>query len=64
MSLVQAIRIARRSGRNIVMRLFYIDGMTWNEVGAKLKYSKGAIQKIRKSAFENLSKKCEQSELK
>lgn len=62
--LVQVIESLDDPVENIVMRLFYIDGMTWNEVGAKLKYSKGAIQKIRKSAFENLSKKCEQSELK
>lgn len=62
--LVQVIESLDDPVENIIMRLFYIDGMTWNEVGAKLKYSKGAIQKIRKSAFENLSKKCEQSELK
>lgn len=62
--LVQAIESLDDPVENIVMRLFYIDGMTWNEVEAKLKYSRGAIQKIRKSAFENLSKKCERSELK
>ena len=62
--LIQAIESLNDPVENIVMRLFYIDGMTWNEVEAKLKYSRGAIQKIRKSAFENLSKKCEQSELK
>ena len=62
--LVRAIESLDDPIENIVMRLFYIDGMTWNEVGAKLKYSKGAIQKIRKSAFRNLSKNCERSELK
>ena len=62
--LVQAIESLDDPIENIVMRLFYINGMTWNEVGAKLKYSRGAIQKIRKSAFENLSKNCERSELK
>lgn len=62
--LVQAIESLNDPVENIVMRLFFIDGMTWNEVEAKLKYSRGAIQKIRKSAFENLSKKCERSELK
>ena len=62
--LVQAIESLDDPVENIVMRLFYINGMTWNEVGAKLKYSRGAIQKIRKSAFENLSKNCERSELK
>ena len=62
--LVQAIESLDDPVENIVMRLFYIDGMTWNEVGAKLKYSRGAIQKIRKSAFKNLAKNCEQSELK
>lgn len=62
--LVQAIESLDDPIENIVMRLFFIDGLTWNEVEAKLKYSRGAIQKIRKSAFENLSKKCERSELK
>lgn len=62
--LVQAIESLDNPVENIVMRLFYIDGMTWNEVEAKLKYSRGTIQKIRKSAFENLSKNCERSELK
>ncbi|CAM1659288.1 hypothetical protein SORA22_12160 [Streptococcus oralis] len=62
--LVQAIESLDDPVENIVMRLFFIDGLTWNEVEAKLKYSRGAIQKIRKSAFENLSKKCERSELK
>lgn len=54
--LVQAIESLDDPVENIVMRLFFIDGLTWNEVEAKLKYSRGAIQKIRKSAFENLSK--------
>lgn len=62
--LVHAIESLDDPVENIVMRLFFIDGLTWNEVEAKLKYSRGAIQKIRKSAFENLSKKCERSELK
>lgn len=62
--LVQVIESLDDPVENIIMRLFYINGMTWNEVEAKLKYSRGAIQKIRKSAFENLSKNCERSELK
>ena len=62
--LVQVIESLDDPVENIIMRLLYIDGLTWNEVEAKLKYSRGAIQKIRKSAFENLSKKCERSELK
>lgn len=62
--LVQAIESLDDPVENIVMRLFFIDCLTWNEVEAKLKYSRGAIQKIRKSAFENLSKKYERSELK
>ena len=62
--LVQVIESLDDPVENIVMRLFFIDGLTWNEVEAKLNYSRGAIQKIRKSAFENLSKKCERSELK
>ena len=54
--LIKAIESLDDPVENIVMRLFYIDGMTWNEVEAKLRYSRGAIQKIRKSAFGNLSK--------
>lgn len=54
--LIQAIESLDDPVENIVMRLFYIDGMTWNEVETKLRYSRGAIQKIRKSAFGNLSK--------
>ena len=54
--LIQAIESLDDPVENIVMRLFYIDGMTWNEVEAKLRYSRGAIQKIRNSAFGNLSK--------
>ena len=62
--LIQAIESLDDPVENIVMRLFYIDGMTWNEVEAKLRYSRGTIQKIRKSAFGNLAKKYEQNELK
>lgn len=54
--LIHAIESLDDPVENIVMRLFYIDGMTWSEVGTKLRYSRGTIQKIRKSAFENLSK--------
>ena len=54
--LIQAIESLDDPVENIVMRLFYIDGMTWNEVETKLRYSRGAIQKIRKSAVGNLSK--------
>lgn len=54
--LIQAIESLDDPVENIVMRLFYIDGLTWNEVEAELRYSRGAIQKIRKSAFGNLSK--------
>lgn len=54
--LIKAIEDLDDPVENIVMRLLYVDGMTWNEVEAKLRYSRGAIQKIRKSAFGNLSK--------
>ena len=62
--LVQAIESLDDPVENIVMRLFYIDGMTGNKVRAKLQNSRGAAQNSRKSTFENLSKKCERSELK
>lgn len=41
---------------NIVMRLFFIDGLTWSEVENKLGCSRGTIYNIRRSAFENISK--------
>lgn len=41
---------------NIVMRLFFIDGLTWSEVEKKLGCSRGTIYNIRKSAFENIQK--------
>lgn len=41
---------------NIVIRLFFIDGLTWSEVENKLGCSRGTIYNIRRSAFENISK--------
>ena len=42
---------------SIVLRLFFINGYSWNEVIRELHYSRGTIQKARKSGIKNLSQK-------
>lgn len=54
--LVQVIESLDDPVENIVMRLFFIDGLTWSEVENKLGCSRGTIYNIRRSAFENISK--------
>ncbi len=54
--LVQLIESLNDPLENIVMRLFFIDGLTWSEVENKLGCSRGTIYNIRRSAFENISK--------
>lgn len=58
--LVQLIESLDDPLENIVMRLFFIDGLTWSEVENKLGCSRGTIYNIRKSAFENIAKRSEQ----
>lgn len=58
--LVQLIESLDDPLENIVMRLFFIDGLTWSEVENKLGCSRGTIYNIRKSAFENISKRSKQ----
>lgn len=47
---------------SIVLRLFFINGYSWNEVIRELHYSRGTIQKARKSGIKNLSQKSERIE--
>lgn len=42
---------------SIVLRLFFINGYSWNEVIRELHYSRGKIQKARKSGIKNLGQK-------
>ena len=57
--LVQVIESLDDPVENIVMRLFFIDGLTWSEVENKLGCSRGTIYNIRESAFENMTKNSE-----
>ena len=41
---------------NMVMRLLYIDGLSWNEVQIQLRCSRSTIKRARESALKNLSK--------
>ena len=58
--LVQLIESLDDPLENIVMRLFFIDGLTWSEVESKLGCSRGTIYNIRKSAFDNIAKRSKQ----
>ena len=42
---------------NMVMRLLYIDGLSWNEVQIQLRCSRSTIKRARESALKSLSKK-------
>jgi sigma-70, region 4 family len=57
--LVRLIESLEDPVENIVMRLFFIDGLTWSEVENKLGCSRGTIYNIRESAFENMTKNSE-----
>lgn len=41
---------------NMVMRLLYIDGFSWNEVQMQLRCSRSTIKRARESALKSLSK--------
>lgn len=41
---------------NMVMRLLYIDGLSWNEVQIQLRCSRSTIKRARESALKSLSK--------
>lgn len=57
--LVRLIESLEDPVENIVMRLFFIDGLTWSEVENKLGCSRGTIYNIRESAFENMAQNSE-----
>ena len=55
--LVKAVESLEDPLENIVMRLFYIDGLSWNEIQIKLRCGRGTIHRARDSALKKLSKK-------
>lgn len=55
--LTQAIESLGDPIQNIVMRLLYINGYSWNEVQKKTRMSSATIQRARDKAITNLSKK-------
>ena len=54
--LVQLIESLDDPFENIVMRLLYINGLTWNEVERKLRCSPATIQRTRGRALAKMSK--------
>lgn len=55
--LIQAIESLDDPVENIVMRLFYIDGLSWNQIQAQLRCGRGTIHRARESALKKISKK-------
>lgn len=55
--LVQAIESLDDPAENIVLRLFYINGYSWERVQRELHWGRGTIQRIRESGLMNLEKK-------
>lgn len=55
--LIKAIESLDDPVENIIMRLLYIDGLTWDEVQARLRCSRGTIHKVRDGALTKLSKR-------
>ena len=55
--LVKAVESLEDPLENIVMRLFYIDGLSWNEIQIRLRCGRGTIHRARDSALKKLSKK-------
>ena len=55
--LIQAIESLDDPVENIVMRLFYIDGLSWNKIQAQLRCGRGTIHRARESALKKISKK-------
>lgn len=54
--LVREIEELEEPIENIVMRLLYIDGLSWNEVQIQLRCSRSTIKRARESALKSLSK--------
>lgn len=55
--LIRAIESIEDPFENIVMRLLYIDGLSWNEAQIQLRCSRSTIKRARERALENLAKK-------
>ena len=55
--LVQAIESLDDPVENIIMRLLYIDGLSWNQIQAQLRCGRGTIHRARESALKKFSKK-------
>lgn len=55
--LVKAIESLENPAENIVLRLFYINGYSWDQVRKELRWGRGTIQRVRESGLMNLEKK-------
>ena len=55
--LVQVIESLDNPVENIIMRLLYIDGLSWNQIQAQLRCGRGTIHRARESALKKISKK-------
>ena len=55
--LVQVIESLDDPVENIIMRLLYIDGLSWNQIQAQLRCGRGTIHRARESALKKFSKK-------
>ena len=55
--LIQAIESLDDPVENIIMRLLYIDGLSWNQIQAQLRCGRGTIHRARESALKKISKK-------
>nr|DAJ35793.1 MAG TPA: RNA polymerase sigma factor [Caudoviricetes sp.] len=54
--LIRAIESLEEPIENIIMRLLYIDGLSWSEVERRLNCSPATIQRARDKALVKLSK--------
>ena len=55
--LVQVIESLDDPVENIIMRLLYIDGLSWNQIQAQLRCGRGTIHRAKESALKKISKK-------
>ena len=55
--LVQVIESLEDPMENIIMRLLYIDGLSWNQIQAQLHCGRGTIHRAKESALKKISKK-------
>nr|DAX18923.1 MAG TPA: Protein of unknown function (DUF1492) [Bacteriophage sp.] len=55
--MVQVIESLEDPMENIIMRLLYIDGLSWNQIQAQLRCGRGTIHRAKESALKKISKK-------